>query len=76
MVAAFGSVAGIMISQYLGQKNRGQVKRSYYLNLLFALVLAGIFTLVCVLLPEQIMGLYTADAATRTAAAKYLCIFS
>lgn len=76
VVAAFGSVAGIMISQYLGQKNRGEVKRSYYLNLFFALALAGIFTLVCVLLPEQIIGLYTADAATRTAAAKYLCIFS
>ena len=42
VVAAFGAVAGIMISQYLGQKNRGEVKRSYYLNLLFALVLAGI----------------------------------
>ncbi|MBQ5656998.1 MAG: hypothetical protein IIV14_06190, partial [Bacteroidaceae bacterium] len=76
VVAAFGAVAGIMISQYLGQKNRGEVKRSYYLNLLVALVLAGIFTLGCMLLPEQIMGLYTADAATRTAAAKYLCIFS
>ena len=39
VVAAFGAVAGIMISQYLGQKNRGEVKRSYYFNLLFALVL-------------------------------------
>ena len=76
VVAAFGAVAGIMISQYLGQKDRGEVKRSYYLNLIFALVLAGIFTLGCMLLPEQIMGLYTADAATRAAAAKYLCIFS
>ena len=36
VVAAFGAVAGIMISQYLGQKNRGEVKRSYYLNLAFA----------------------------------------
>ena len=74
VVAAFGAVAGIMISQYLGQKKRGEVKRSYYLNLLFALVLAGIFIMVCVLLPDQIMGLYTKDTATRTAAAKYLCI--
>ena len=57
VVSAFGAVAGIMISQYLGQKNRGEVKRSYYLNLLFSLVLAGTFTMVCVLLPDQIMGL-------------------
>ena len=59
-----------------GAEKQGEVKRSYYLNLLFSLVLAGIFTMVCVLLPDQIMGLYTKDTATRTAAAKYLCIFS
>ena len=74
VVAAFGAVAGIMISQYLGQKNRGEVKRSYYLNLLFSLVLAGIFTMVCVLLPDQIMGLYTKDTENRKAAAQSLLI--
>lgn len=61
VVAAFGAVAGIMISQYLGQKNRGEVKRSYYLNLVFALTFAGVFTFGCMLFPKKIMGLYTTD---------------
>ena len=50
VVAAFGAVAGIMISQYLGQKNRGEVKRSYYLNLVFALTFAGVFTFAALLM--------------------------
>lgn len=76
VVAAFGSVAGIMISQYLGQKNRGEVRRSFYVNLLFSLMLAGLFTFGCLLFPKQIMGLYTKDSDTLTAAASYLVILS
>ena len=33
VVSAIGAVAGIMISQYLGQKNRYEVRRSFYTNL-------------------------------------------
>ena len=76
VVAAFGAVAGIMISQYLGQKNREEVHRSFFLNLAFALALAGLFTLGCVLCPKQIMGLYTTDTQTVEAAASYLLILS
>lgn len=76
VVAAFGSVAGIMISQYLGQKNRGEVKRSFSLNLFFALAVAGLFTLSCMLFPGKIMGLYTTDAETLNAAVSYLSILS
>ena len=76
LVAAFGSVAGIMIAQYLGQKNRAEVRRSFWLNLIFALAAASAFTLVCALFPEKIMGLYTLDAATRSAAAGYLFILA
>ena len=76
VVASLGSVAGIMISQYLGQKNRGEVRRSFRVNLLLALLLAGAFTCGCALLPGQIMGLYTRDDPTRDAAARYLLILS
>ena len=74
VVAAIGSVAGIMISQYLGQKNRPEVRRSFYTNLLFGCAIAGLFTLLCALFPDTIMGLYTKDLATRQAAANYLAI--
>lgn len=76
IAAAFGSVAGIMIAQYLGQKNKEEVRRSFLLNLGFALAVAGIFTIVCALLPMQIMGLYTTDSATLAAAARYLRFLS
>lgn len=74
IVSAVGAVAGIMISQYLGQNNKREVRRSFYLNLLVALLLAGVFTLLCGLFSSQIMGLYTTEAAMQQAAARYLLI--
>ena len=74
VVSAIGAVAGIMISQYLGQGNRGEVRRSFFRNLWFAVALAGLFTAVCLLFPRQIMGLYTKDPAAVCAAADYLAI--
>ena len=71
-----GAVAGIMISQYMGQKNGKEVRRSFVLNLLIGLALALFFTVMCVAFPGQIMGLYTEDAATRQAAAEYLAIIA
>ena len=72
VVSAIGAVAGIMISQYLGQKNRPQVRRSFYTNLWLGAGIAGIFTVLCILFPGQIMGFYTTDPATAQAAAAYL----
>ena len=76
VVSAVGAVAGIMISQYLGQENRQEVKRSFYLNLWIAFGVAALFSVFCMLFPGQIMGLYTTDPATRQAAAGYLFIIT
>ena len=76
LVSAVGAVAGIMISQYMGQKNRPEVKRSFYLNLILAVAMAAAFTLLCAFFPQQIMGLYIQDEATISAAAGYLRIIS
>ena len=57
VVAAVGSAAGILISQYLGQKNTAAVRRSFNTNLLLALGVAGLFTALCALLPAPVMGL-------------------
>ncbi len=76
IVAAVGAVAGIMISQYLGQGNRAAVRRSLSVNLLLAAGIGGIFTVLCILLPKQIMGLYTRDADTLLAAAEYLAVMA
>lgn len=74
VISAIGAVAGIMIAQYLGQKNKYEVRRSFYTNLILGAVIAGLFMFFCVLFPERIMGLYTKDPATREEAGKYLAI--
>ena len=76
IISAVGAVAGIMISQYLGQRNSWQVRRSFLLNLMVALALAGLFTALCILFPSQIMGLYTTEGLMQAAAAGYLLIIS
>ena len=74
VASAVGTVAGIMISQYLGQKNRFEVRRSFLLNLFLSLGIAVLFSGLCLFLPERIMGLYTKDPGVRRAAAGYLFI--
>lgn len=74
LVSSVAVVAGIMISQYLGQKNQKEVRRSFLMNLLLALGLAGVFTAACLIFPEKIMGLYIQDQQTVQAASAYLAI--
>lgn len=76
MVSAVGAAAGIMISQYLGQKNEREVQRSFFVNFAIALGLAGIFTILCIGFPAQLMGFYTKDLDTGIAAAEYLKILA
>lgn len=76
IISAIGAVAGIMISQYLGQKNRYEIRRSFYMNMLIGAGIAMVFTLICLLFPSHIMGLYTKDPQTQREAADYLFITS
>lgn len=76
IVSAVGAIAGIMASQYLGQKNNTAVKRSFYINVLISSGIAVIFTLICLLFPYNIMGLYTLDSHTQQTAAEYLVIIA
>lgn len=72
VIAAVGAVAGIMLSQYLGQNAPAEVRRSFFTNLLLGVGLAGVFTALCLLAPGTIMRAYTADAQTLQTAADYL----
>ena len=71
VIAAIGAVAGIMISQYLGQNAPAEVRRSFFTNLWLGFGLAGAFTVLCLLCPGAIMRAYTADAQTLQTAAGY-----
>lgn len=76
LVSAIGAVAGIMISQYIGQKNKPEVRRSFYLNLILAIGISVLFTIICVVFPKQIMAFYIKDEATILASSDYLRIIS
>lgn len=76
IVSAVGAVAGIMISQYIGQQNKREVRRSFYLNLVIAFLLAAAFSVVCIVFPKQVMSLYTEDSKTLLASADYLAIIA
>ena len=69
VIAAIGAVAGIMISQYLGQNAPAEVRRSFFTNLWLGFGLAGAFTALCLLCPVAIMRAYTADVQTLQTAA-------
>ena len=47
LVSAIGAVAGIMISQYIGQKNKEEIHISFWVNLWIGIGLAVFFTVFC-----------------------------
>lgn len=76
MIAAVASVTGIMIAQYIGKKDEAEVGRSFCTNLIVSLILVLIFTLLSIMMPYQILGLYTNDNATIQGGVVYLRIYA
>ncbi len=76
IIAAVGAVASIMISQYLGQNNGRQVRRSFSVSLWLALGLALLVNVLSLCFSHGLMSLYTKDEIVRQIAAEYLTIIS
>ncbi len=76
VIAAVASVSGIMIAQYIGKKDTKEVGRSFYTNLIVSLILMAIFTSLSIIMPVQILGLYTNDAVTIQEGVEYLRIYA
>lgn len=74
VIGAVTAIAGIMIAQYMGQKDQRAADRSLCVNLMAAGASGIVFTLLSVLLPTQIMRLYSDDADAVRLAADYLRI--
>ncbi len=76
ILGAAATIAGIMISQYLGMEDRNMADRSLSVNLTATAALALLFTVLCALFPEQIVGLYIEDDPAILAAGRnyLLCI--
>ena len=76
VIGAITAIAGIMLAQYIGQKDHKAADRSLCVNLLVAGGLGIAFTLLSTLLPGQIMRLYSDDADAVGVAASYLHIIA
>lgn len=76
VIAAVASVAGIMIAQYMGKEDHREVGRSFYTNFAVSLIIAAAFASLSMMLPCQILGLYTNDEATVRAGVEYLRIYA
>ena len=76
VIGAVTAIAGIMISQYIGQKEQKAADRSLCVNLLVAGGIGLVFTMLSLLLPGQIMRLYSDDANAVSLAASYLRMIS
>ena len=76
VIGAVTAIAGIMIAQYIGQKDQKAADRSLYVNLLVAGGIGLVFTLLSLLIPGPIMRLYSEDADAIRDAATYLRIIA
>lgn len=76
LISAIMAAAGIMIAQYIGNKDDRQIGRSFFINFGLAIMITAIFLGLSLVFPAKLMGLYTKDEETVAAAAEYLKIFS
>lgn len=76
VIAAVASVAGIMIAQYIGKKDYKEAGKSFYTNLAVSLLLVAVFTSLSMVMPHQILGLYTNDEAAVQGGVEYLRIYA
>lgn len=69
---AVATVAGIMVSQYMGRGEEDSVSGGMSVSLCAMLALAGVTTLLCGLAPAALAGLFTRDGAVAALAAGYI----
>ena len=71
MSGAVGTVAGILIAQFLGAEEHTEAWRSLDVSLVCGGVLAALFLLTAGGFPAQVLGLYTADVWGRGTSASW-----
>ena len=71
---AFGllSGAGVFVAQYWGQKDSQSIKRMLGCVLTLCLIVGGVFSAAALLIPAQLIGLYSTDAVVISLGAQYL----
>lgn len=76
VIGALASIAGIMVAQYMGQKDYKAVDRSLSVGLVGAGALAAVFMAICLFFTRQVVGIYTEDAAIIDIGAGYMSMIT
>lgn len=71
-----GGGAAVMTAQYWGAKDKDSISRTLALMQRISVAIAIVFSILTLLFPNQIMALYTKDAAIIENGAKYLKIIA
>lgn len=76
VMGAIGTVAGILISQFIGAGDEKESWRGFTVSSVFGIALAGIFMIACLFFAGNILGIYTEDVKTIAAGVPYFRIIS
>ena len=76
VIGAIGTVAGILISQFIGADDEREAWRGFTVSNLFGLIVAAAFMIVSLFFAQNILGLYTTDTETIVTGTPYLRIIS
>lgn len=76
IMGAIGTVAGIIIAQFIGAKDEKEAWRGFTVSTIFGALVAGIFMFASLLFAGQILGLYTEDSNTILAGVPYFRIIA
>lgn len=76
VLGAITATAAIMMSQYIGQKDSKKMCRSFYVNMISAILIAVTFMSMSIGFTEPILSCYTKDPVTREIGETYLSIYA
>lgn len=69
---AVATITGIMVSQYIGKKDKAAVQRSLSVNLVVMVLLAAVFMICSFAIPYEIAGIFVSDREVVRQAAEYI----
>ncbi|MCQ2585441.1 MAG: MATE family efflux transporter [Treponema sp.] len=70
------SGGGVFIAQFWGKKELGGIKKSLGIMLTLSVIVSTIFTVLCLTIPHQILGLYSPDPEVIRVGGDYLRLVS
>ena len=73
VLGTFSAIA-IFISQYWGKRDIKNIRKLLGLGIIFAVILASVFTVIALIFPNQIIGIFNKDEEVIRLGAEYLVI--